>query len=367
MDRLEEIQVKRRRLHDFMGLHALDAVVLENQNSFAWYTAGGDSHVAIATERGAALLVIVRGAEFLVTTNVEAPRIMTEEVPGLGFELVEVSWNEPDGMLKALKRLLGKRKAASDTGCGETTKMAGDIAELRFSLTDGEIERYRRVGKDTAEAVGAVCRNVRPGLTENVVAGMLAEELYSRGVTPVVLLVAADDRIEKFRHPINTDKKVGKAVMVVCCGRCWGLIVSCTRLVHFGKLPAQLRGRHDAVLKVDAALNLSTSVGEEIGSVLTAGIQAYREVGFPDEWRMHHQGGPTGYATREFRALPDDRRKVQLNQAFAWNPSIAGTKSEDTILVTDKGVEFLSLSSGWPIVEVEHRGRVVKREDILVV
>jgi hypothetical protein len=54
------------------------------------------------------------------------------------------------------------------------------------------------------------------------------------------------------------------------------------------------------------------------------------------------------------------------NQAFAWNPSIAGTKSEDTILVREEGIEFLSLSSGWPMVDVEYRGGVAKREDILV-
>jgi len=348
-----------------MERHGLHAVVLENLSSFAWYTAGGDNHVGIVTERGAAALVILGDAEFVVTTNIEAPRVMAEEVHGLGFELVEVFWHEPDGVPKAVKRLVGKRKAVSDTGLGETTKMAGELAELRFSLTDWEVERYRKLGKDTEEAVRTVCKDVRRGMTESAIAGMVAEGLYSRSIVPVVLLIAADDRIEKFRHPINTDRKVSETVMVACCGRRWGLIVSCTRLVHFGNLPAELRRRHGAALKVDAALNLSTVVGEEIGSVLRAGIEAYREVGFPEEWKMHHQGGPTGYAPREFRALPDDKRKVLRNQAFAWNPSITGTKSEDTILVTDGGIEFLSLSSDWPMLEIEYRGKIVKREDIL--
>jgi hypothetical protein len=64
--------------------------------------------------------------------------------------------------------------------------------------------------------------------------------------------------------------------------------------------------------------------------------------------------------------MPNETRRVLPNQAFAWNPSIAGTKSEDTILVTENGIEFLSLSSDWPMVEVEYRGQGVKREDILV-
>ncbi len=367
MTRLDEVALRRNIVRDFMARHGLDAITLENQNSFAWYTAGGDNHVGIATERGAAVLVIMRDGDFVVTSNIEAPRIMAEEIPDLGIEPVEVSWLERDGVAKAVNRLIGKGKAASDTAFGGTTRMPDQLAELRFSLTEGEIDRYRRVGKDTEEGVRIVCKKVKSGMTENAIAGMAAEELYSRGVTPVVLLVAADDRIEKYRHPINTDKKVNKYAMVVCCGRRWGLIISCTRIVHFGQLPVELRRKHDAVLKVDAALNLSTVAGKEIGSVLRAGIKTYDEVGFPDEWKKHHQGGPTGYASREFRAMPDEKRKVVRNQAFAWNPSIAGTKSEDTILVKDDGIEFLSLSSDWPMVEVEYRGKVLEREDILVV
>ena len=366
MTRLEEMHVKRQRVHDFMDANGLDAVVFESQANFAWYTAGGDNHVGIATERGAALLVIQREREFIVTSNIEAPRIMTEEVAGLGFEFVEALWHEQDAVMKAVKELLGQGTAASDTGFAGTKAMSAPLAELRFSLTDSEIERYRRVGKDTAESLAAVCRKIGPGMTENAIAGMVAEGLYSRGLTPVVLLIAADERIAKFRHPINTDKEVERCVMVVACARRWGLIISCTRLVHFGKLPAELRRKHDAVVKVDAALNLSTRVGEKIGSVVQAGIQAYANVGFPDEWKMHHQGGPTGYSSREFRAMPEETRPAQPNQAFAWNPSIAGTKSEDTILATERGVEFLSLSPAWPMIEVEYNGQIVKRADILV-
>lgn len=366
MTRLEEIQVKRQRLHDFMAVNGLDAVVFESQANFAWYTAGGDNHVGIATERGAALLVIHRDREFLVTSNIESPRIMAEEVAGLRFELVEVPWHEGDALTKAVKELLGQGTAASDTGFAGTKAMARPLSELRFSLTDSETERYRQVGKDTGESLAAVCLRIRPGITENAIAGMAAEELFSRGLTPVVLLIAADGRIAKFRHPINTDKEVERCVMVVACARRWGLIISSTRIVHFGKLPDDLRRKHDAVVKVDAALNLSTGVGEKIGSILQAGIDAYADVGFPDEWKLHHQGGPTGYASREFRALPDETRQVQPNQAFAWNPSIAGTKSEDTILATQEGTEFLSPSPDWPMIEVEHNGQVVKRADILI-
>ena len=53
--------------------------------------------------------------------------------------------------------------------------------------------------------------------------------------------------------------------------------------------------------------------------------------------------------------------RIQGNQAFAWNPSIAGTKSEDTILLSDKGTEIVSQVGDWPCTEVDG----IRRPDIL--
>src|SRR3712207_7663291 len=47
----------------------------------------------------------------------------------------------------------------------------------------------------------------------------------------------------------------------------------------------------------------------------------YAEEGFPDGWRDHHQGGTTGYASRELVASPDTHYTVGDRHAFAWNPS----------------------------------------------
>jgi len=78
------------------------------------------------------------------------------------------------------------------------------------------------------------------------------------------------------------------------------------------------------------------------------------------------RGGATGYASREWRASPNETRKVQLHQAFAWNPSITGTKSEDTIVVTEEGFTLLTQGSGkWPALGVEVDGNVIQRPDIL--
>ena len=68
----------------------------------------------------------------------------------------------------------------------------------------------------------------------------------------------------------------------------------------------------------------------------------YAEAGFPDGWRDHHQGGTTGYASREVVASPETTQEVRAGQAFAWNPSLRGAKAEETFVLTEGGPEILT-------------------------
>ena len=54
----------------------------------------------------------------------------------------------------------------------------------------------------------------------------------------------------------------------------------------------------------------------------------YEEAGYDGEWKLHHQGGPTGYACREFVVTPETGGEIHESEAFAWNPTIQGTKCE---------------------------------------
>src|SRR5262249_31329898 len=149
---------------------------------------------------------------------------------------------------------------------------------------------------DAACVVERLMKNdVKPGMTEWHLGGALASWLRDRGIFGHVILVAADERIGKYRHPIPTAKPIDKCVMVAICGQRKGLIVSFTRVVHFGKLPSELRRKHDAVCQVDRALHAATRAGSRWCDVLDAGINTYRETGFAEEWKKHHQGGPMGY------------------------------------------------------------------------
>ena len=87
------------------------------------------------------------------------------------------------------------------------------------------------------------------------------------------------------------------------------------------------------------------------GDVLTVLDQAYDREGAPGGWAGHYQGGPIGYAQREFEIAPSQRDSrwyatpVADGQAVAWNPSLAGgAKAEDTYLVSPDGLERITES-----------------------
>jgi hypothetical protein len=55
---------------------------------------------------------------------------------------------------------------------------------------------------------------------------------------------------------------------------------------------------------------------------------------------------------------------VQDQQAFAWNPSITGTKIEDTALVTGDRIELITTTPDWPGIPMQVRGDVLEAADV---
>jgi antitoxin VapB len=353
-----------RRARTFMAGHGLDALWLRRVSSFAWITGGASSYVALNAEVGAASVLLTPGGKYVVTNTIEAPRLEREERLGdLGFEFRVAGWHETN---RAVAELTGAGRLGTDGPWPGATDVSADLARLRARLTPVEDERFRRLGQLCGAALQATARQVRPGMSEYQATALIASETLARSVTPTLHLVGADERVFAYRHPLPTDRQIDRYAMLVLCGRKWGLIASVTRLVHFGPLPDELRRRRDAVVRVDATLIAATRPGARLGDVFRRGMAAYAEAGFPDEWKLHHQGGAAGYEGREYRGTPDSAEIVEPGQVFAWNPSITGIKSEDTLLVGVDQNEVLTAAGDWPTIRVEVDGQVVHRSDILV-
>ena len=213
--------------------------------------------------------------------------------------------------------------------------------------------------------MNATMRAIEPGQTEFEIASLLSKETYARGVLPIVDLVATDRRIFEYRHPLPTSKRLERYAMVVLCGRKWGLVCSITRPVHFGPLPEEVRRKQEAVAHIDATFIAATRPGAPVRDIFSRAVDAYAAAGFPNEWKRHHQGGAAGYEPREYLGTPSSTESVLEGQVFAWNPSITGSKSEDTFLVGADGNEVITQIDGWPTLPVEVGGQTIHRPLIL--
>jgi len=358
------VEAKLQRVRAWLDARPVDGVVLGSQTGFAWITAGGDNHVALGEAAGVASVLVTATGAWLLSDNIEQPRMLVEEVSGLPFEPVAWQWAGPEGVAEAVARICPGGVVVSDTAA-QGLPPADGVARLRRTLLPPEVDRYRALARDTATALEDTCHQARPGDREREISAVLALTCRTAGILDLVNLVAADDRIASYRHPVPTAKRVEGAVLVVVVGRRHGLHASASRMVAFAPPDDDLLRRHRAVTRVDARLILESRPGRSLGDVVGAGILQYAEEGFAEEWRLHHQGGLTGYAGREVFAVPGSSEVLEADQVVAWNPSITRVKSEDTVLVTDIGPEVLTRTGRWPQEDVKLPSGTIARPALL--
>lgn len=355
-----EIDEKTERLVRWMEERRLGGVLLSKRPNFAWITAGRESGIDLSGELGVAtVLVAADGRRFLLTNNIEMRRFLEEDLANQGYIPVERPWT---GEQADASELLGPVPLASDV-----SEYGKDIARLRYRLTAEEIERFRGLGRDAGQALGEVCRGLHPGLTERDIGRRASEAMSALGADPIVLLVAAGERLARYRHPPPTDHRWEKdGVMVVVCARREGLIVALTRIVWAGPVPEDIRRRTRAAAEVNARLLAATRTGASGRELFAVAARAYEELGYPGEERLHHQGGPCGYLSRDWIAHPASEEVVQTPQAFAWNPSVTGTKVEETWMMEANTAEAITATPGWPSLDIEVNGKICSFPGIAV-
>src|SRR5690348_1409637 len=147
-----ELDIKQKRLAEFLDRHHLDGVLLCRRNNFAWITGGKDNRIANFTPVGVASILAMRdGSRLCLTNTIEAPRFRTEELVGTGIDVVDWPWYDAAAAERVVKEVVAGWKIAadvSDTGefnhfNGGFSKLPDDFGELRWSLTAAEVDRYR--------------------------------------------------------------------------------------------------------------------------------------------------------------------------------------------------------------------------------
>lgn len=352
-----EVAEKLLRMKSLMEERDLDAIILKKGANVAW-AIGGRAHVPTTLELACMDLVVRRDGIEVVTNKIEAERLQIEELSGLE-KITVINWFEGrDGQLPQGERV------GIDGPDPVRVNLSIELETLRRDLNVDEVSRLREICIDSAIALGDAMRSAKKGMTEVEFAGVIARECWSRDLEPVVLLVAGEERITKFRHPLPTTAPLGSRFMGVICARRKGLIASVTRIASFKKIDSETQDWYERLLDVERVFINESKVGTKLSDVVKAGVAEYRNQGFDsEEWIRHHQGGPTGYLPRDFPAHEKTEREITVHNALAWNPSGKGLKVEDTILTSAAGLtgatgpEILTIDPKWPTEMVFERAR----------
>ena len=336
-----EVAEKLARVRGWLDDAGYGAALFTSQPSVAWVTGGLEDRVSRNEEPALVWALVTATGAFLITTNIERPRLAAEE-DCTSFELHAVPWYSRGGLAEAAEDLAGG------------LKLAEPPAALRMPLTAAEHDRLAALGADCSRALEGVLHSWQPLERECDLAARIAGALEEHLIFPSVLLVGGAERRRAFRHPVPTTAMTGRDALAVVTGVRGGLNVSCSRSVSAGDPDPELAARHLAACTVEAALIGATRPGRSWEGALAVGQAAYRDAGFDGEWREHVQGGPVGYLSREFDVVPgraDAAELITAGSAFAWNPTVRGAKSEDTFLISGDGAAVaLTNTPDWPVV-----------------
>jgi Xaa-Pro aminopeptidase len=332
-------ELRRERLRELMERRGLGAVLLRRPADFAWYTGGADSRVDHVAPAGVADIVLTGAHEYVLTSSIEAPRMRAEQTPDLA--VVEYPWYQEAGA--AIRELTGDAPLGADVPLAGADDVSEDVARLRRTLDPDAVERLREVGRDASEAMAEAAAAVAPGMSEFEAAANLAAACPRRGLAASVLLAAADERIALHRHPIPVGARIERRAMLVASAERGDLYANLTRIVELEEPDPELARRTAACEEILRRLREeATRPGRTLADAFSDCRRFYAEAGFPGEWKLHHQGGLTGYGSREIIATPRTEHVIGAGQAFAWNPSVTGAKAEETFLLTESGTEVIA-------------------------
>jgi len=352
----------RERLGAWLDRAGAPGLVLTRPGPVAWLTGGLPPPVDRSAATDLVWAVVCGARATLITTEVEADRIAEEYQPGRhGFaELVAVPWYDPGAFARAAADVAGAVAGAlaSDGHPAFGHDCSDDLTALRLALSGAEQDDLRALGADAAAALERALTGWSPGERDLDIQARVAAALEARGADAPVLIVGGDDRVRRYRHPMAAGAPVRHLAMAVVVARRGGLHAAVTRFACAGRPGPDLASLWDRVRRIEAGTLAACRPGHSYGDVLGALDRGYAAEGAAGGWAGHYQGGPIGYAQREFEVAPGQDGspwpavRLEAGHAVAWNPSLpGGAKAEDTYLVRDDGLERVTTGPGWPTDE----------------
>jgi len=340
----------------------LDGIWLKTNKNFSWFF-NGRGWISVSHEKACGSILVTKDNLYFISNNIEEKRLINEEKILDNFELKIIShmWYEKD--IDIVKEIVPLEKLGSDIGIGKNIEEKIRLLRMEFE----DIKRYKKDGKIAMEIFESSLLNISPKMTELEVAGNVYKDLQKEGFTSYVILVFSNKSRKEYRHNLPRNIEIGDKGFVSICTTNGGPIISLTRAFSFSNNIEYIK-QHELNAKLEAMIISETKIGEKMSYMYNKIKELYKKIGYEKEFYLHHQGGIIGYNTRESLALPDNEIVIKDKMAFCWNPTITGTKSEDTFILNNGKIEFISWNENsiWPKLKFNIGDNIIYRPGVML-
>ena len=336
-------------------------MIINRRENFSWVTTGGNALLINSTEKSLGILVFTIDNQYLVSHAMDGRRILDEQIPGQGYELVELKWYEANPMERAMQIAGGN--GAADISLPGFENIFPALLDFHYPMTNLEFDRLGWLGRRMNEIYLDMGKFLQPGISEADISAYFQYLQSQAGIASDALIAGGDQRFLKYRHPLPTDSKVNKYLMLHSAARKWGLHAPITRIFCFGKPEEEFLASFKVVADIQARVFDLIKPGVKYSEILEIIKAAYADNGYENEWREHYQGGPTGYIIVDANRLLTDKT-VQKFTPFEWFSTLPGAKIAELTLLGESKPEMVSNREPWPQFAVQLEGRHISMPGI---
>lgn len=359
------LKVRHKAIRDAMKELKVDAFLLTHDADLAYLTNfTGEDSIGIVTQDS---ITLVTDFRFTEQADLEAPWLNVVKRTGkmsdalgqtlLNLKLKKVAFEAnfaTFGQIHSLDKYIAdqiKDQKAPPTSKIDFLPVENVLVNLRKVKDDHEIAIIRKAVEVAEEAFTAIRSEIKPGQTENYLAGLLVFELRSRGASdssfPVIVASGSNSSLPHYRPKEVTVQK-DQPLLFDWGARYDGYCSDLTRTLLIGRVSAKIREIYKVTLEAQLAAIKFLRPGVSTIQADRVAREVIERAGYGDYFG-HGLGHGIGRDIHEGPRLskhpPDDELRpgmIVTVEPGIYLPGEGGVRIEDDILITHSGAEVLS-------------------------
>jgi Xaa-Pro aminopeptidase len=214
-----------------------------------------------------------------------------------------------------------------------------------------EVDRLRAAAAVTESAIHAAIDAARVGMSERDLQLIVASHLASGGLTPRFVVVTAGERSAFADTPASADQRLGRGDLVRfdVGGQLDGYWSDLGRTAVVGRPDGLQQSRYEAILAGEMVQLDLARPGVRAQDVFRVAVDEVERLGLAP-YRRHHCGHGIGLNPYEAPIInPATAQELEAGMVFCFETPYyeigwGGMMVEDTLVITERGCELLSVS-----------------------